>query len=307
LALPFREDWHKNTFAIWNKEEWTRAKAWSGEGSFISSLIAGFEGLPYFVDDSDIERIVKEMQKSMDKNSWNKSEINNATEEDEIFIAMPIKSEYYRKTLKEDALKALEEIGIDKNKIVNLPEDFKEGLTIINTFRWILKSKLCIIDSTQFICTDKTGTLTKNQMTVSSIYAGGKEYKVSGVGYEPKGQFFLGNSAINPEQEGKELIETLRAGYLCNNATLVEDEEKEGDMAYKLVPRAKQELNADDLEGVTFLGLQGMIDPPREEAMEAVQKCNRAGIRVMMITGDHAKTAKAIAEQLGISGSLIEC
>jgi magnesium-transporting ATPase (P-type) len=74
-------------------------------------------------------------------------------------------------------------------------------------------------------------------------------------------------------------------------------------MAYKLVPRAKQELNADDLDGLTFLGLQGMIDSPREEAMEAVQKCKRAGIRVVMITGDHAKTAKAIAEQLGISGN----
>ncbi|MDI6886017.1 MAG: HAD-IC family P-type ATPase [archaeon] len=253
---------------------------------------------------------------------------------------------------------------------------------------------------TTVICTDKTGTLTKNQMTVSRIYAGRKEYTVSGVGYEPKGKFFLGNSAINPEQEGKELIETLRAGYLCNNATLVEDEEKEGGygivgdptegalvvsalkagvtphlrrldeipfvaeqqymatlhegadwnviyvkgspervlglcqnqlvhgstvplrsneilaeadamagdalrilgMAYKLVPRAKKQLNAEDLEGLTFLGLQGMIDPPREEAMEAVQKCKRAGIRVMMITGDHAKTAKAIAQQLGIGG-----
>ena len=253
---------------------------------------------------------------------------------------------------------------------------------------------------TTVICTDKTGTLTKNQMTVSRIYAGGKEYTVSGVGYEPKGEFFLGNSALNPEQESKELIETLRAGYLCNNATLVEDEEKEGGygivgdptegalvvsaqkagvtphlrrldeipfvaeqqymatlhegadwnviyvkgsperilglcqnqlvngstvplrsneilaeadvmagaalrilgMAYKLVPRAKQELNSDDLEGLTFLGLQGMIDPPREEAMEAVQKCKRAGIRVMMITGDHAQTAKAIAQQLGIGG-----
>ncbi|MFZ2070588.1 MAG: HAD-IC family P-type ATPase [Halobacteriota archaeon] len=251
---------------------------------------------------------------------------------------------------------------------------------------------------TTVICTDKTGTLTKNQMTVSRIYAGGKEYKVSGVGYEPKGKFFLENSAINPEQESKELIETLRAGYLCNNATLVEDEEKEGGygivgdptegalvvsalkagltpqlhrldeipfvaelqymatlheradwnviyvkgspervlglcqnqlvngstvplrsneivveadamagaalrilgMAYKLVPRAKKQLNAEDLEGLTFLGFQGMIDPPREEAMEAVQKCKRAGIRVLMITGDHAKTAKAIAQQLGI-------
>ena len=252
---------------------------------------------------------------------------------------------------------------------------------------------------TTVICTDKTGTLTKNQMTVERIYSGGKEYKVSGVGYKPKGAFFLGSTAINPEQESEELIETLRAGYLCNNATLVKGEEKEktfgivgdptegalvvsahkaglatrlhrldeipfvseqrymatlhegtnrnliyvkgsperilgfcenqlingrteplrsqeivttanqmaGDalrvlgMAYKLVPAEKRELNLEDMAGLTFLGLQGMIDPPREEAIEAVKKCKRAGIRVAMITGDHAWTARAIAHQLGIS------
>ncbi|RZN42925.1 MAG: HAD family hydrolase [Methanophagales archaeon ANME-1-THS] len=250
------------------------------------------------------------------------------------------------------------------------------------------------------ICTDKTGTLTKNQMTVARIYAGGKDYTVSGVGYEPRGAFFLGTTAINPEQESEELIETLRAGYLCNNASLIEGKEKEGGysiigdptegallvsarkaglttrlrrldelpfvseqrymatlhegtgrnliyvkgspervvgmcqnqlvngrteplrsqeiratadgmagaalrvlgMAYKLVPSEKKELNRDDLHGLTFLGLQGMIDPPREEAIEAVKKCKRAGIRVIMITGDHAWTARAIAQQLGMSG-----
>lgn len=250
------------------------------------------------------------------------------------------------------------------------------------------------------ICTDKTGTLTKNQMTVAQIYAGGKVYRVSGVGYEPKGAFMLGTSTINPEQASEELIETLKAGYLCNNATLLEDKEKQagysiiGDptegallvsarkaglttrlprldeipfvaeqrymatlhegnewnliyvkgspervvqmcqnqliegrreplrsqeieatankmaedalrvlaMAYKLVPREQKELRPEDLRGLTFLGLQGMIDPPREEAIEAVQKCKRAGIKVVMITGDHARTARAIALQLGLIG-----
>ncbi len=252
---------------------------------------------------------------------------------------------------------------------------------------------------TTVICTDKTGTLTKNQMTVSRIYCGRKEYMVSGVGYEPSGEFIFGNRAINPEQEGKELTETLKAGYLCNNATLVENkgdggygivgdptegalvvsaskagitthlhrldeipfaaeqqymatlhegadenviyvkgspervlrmcqnklvngnieplrseeilaeaDEMAGEalrvlsMAYKLVPKDKKVLNSEDLEGLTFLGLQGMMDPPREEVKEAVQKCKRAGIRVVMITGDHAQTAKAIARQLGIGG-----
>ncbi|MBN1761518.1 MAG: HAD-IC family P-type ATPase [Methanomicrobia archaeon] len=249
---------------------------------------------------------------------------------------------------------------------------------------------------TTVICTDKTGTLTKNQMTVSRIYSGGRDYMVSGVGYEPKGEFFRGGLTINPENEGEALTETLRGGYLCNNAVLEESEERRysivGDptegalvvsarkagisddrakldeipfsseqqymatlhecprgnaiyvkgspervlqlcqkqlvngqseplrsdvilakaselagealrvlgMAYKLVPAEKRELNREDLEGLTFLGLQGMIDPPREEVMEAVKKCKRAGIRVVMITGDHAQTAKAIAQQIGI-------
>ncbi|MGB2842834.1 MAG: HAD-IC family P-type ATPase [Halobacteriota archaeon] len=250
---------------------------------------------------------------------------------------------------------------------------------------------------TTVICSDKTGTLTKNQMTVTRIYCGRKEYRVSGVGYEPSGEFILDGRAINPEREGKELIETLRTGYMCNNAALVENKDVEeygivGDptegallvaasksgitthphrldvipfaaeqqymatlheganenkiyvkgsperilkmcqnqlvngsieplhseeilakademagealrilgMAYKRVPEDKKALNPEDLEGLTFLGLQGMMDPPREEAIGAVQKCKRAGIRVVMITGDHAQTAKAIARRLGI-------
>jgi len=250
---------------------------------------------------------------------------------------------------------------------------------------------------TTVICSDKTGTLTKNQMTVSRIYCGGKEYSVSGVGYEPSGEFIIGNRAITPEKESEELIETLKAGYLCNNASLAENKDKGGysivgdptegalvvsaskagitehlhrldeipfvaeqqymatlhegvnenviylkgspeqvlmmcqnqlvngsiallrreeilaeademagealrvlGMAYKRVPVEKKALNSEDLEGLTFLGLQGMIDPPREEAIEAAQKCKHAGIKVVMITGDHAQTAKAIARQLGI-------
>ncbi|MEA2053127.1 MAG: HAD-IC family P-type ATPase [Euryarchaeota archaeon] len=250
---------------------------------------------------------------------------------------------------------------------------------------------------TSVICSDKTGTLTKNQMAVSRVYCGGKEYKVTGVGYEPRGQFFIGDRAINPEQESEELIETLKAGYMCNNATLAENRDGEGynivgdptegalvvsarkagisadtikldeipfaaeqqymatmhegesenviyvkgsperilmmcqnqlcdgsvetlrtdelgnkvnamagealrvlGMAYKLVSNAKKTLEPDDLDGLIFLGLQGMMDPPRKEAIEAVKKCKRAGIRVVMITGDHAQTAKAIARELGI-------
>ena len=251
---------------------------------------------------------------------------------------------------------------------------------------------------TTVICSDKTGTLTKNEMTVLRIYAGGKGYEVSGVGYEPNGEFALGSKVINPIQESKVLAETLRAGYLCNNATLAQDEDRRyhiiGDptegvlvvsaakasitdkfprldeipfesekmymatlhegqekniiyvkgspervlgmcqnqltddgveplksedilgkvnelarealrllgMAYKTVPKEKTSLEPADLTGLTFLGMQGMIDPPREEAIEAVRKCKKAGVRSVMITGDHVLTAKAIARQLGIIG-----
>jgi potassium/sodium efflux P-type ATPase len=245
---------------------------------------------------------------------------------------------------------------------------------------------------TTVICSDKTGTLTKNEMTVVRIYCGGRDYQVSGVGYEPKGEFFQGNIPVRVDEE---LAETLTAGYLCNDATLVEEgqgytikgdptegalvvsatkagitenlpkldeipfeseqqymatlheyneenivyvkgspervlqmcqdllmdgdieplrdesilskvNEMAGDalrvlgMAYKYVDKAKTSLESEDMEGLVFLGLQGMIDPPRGEAIEAVRKCKTAGIRSVMITGDHAQTAKAIARQLGI-------
>ena len=250
---------------------------------------------------------------------------------------------------------------------------------------------------TTVICSDKTGTLTKDEMTVVRIYCGEKDYRVSGVGYEPRGEFILGDRRINPVQECKELVDTLRVGYLCNNAALVEDEkgfnikgdptegalvvsatkaditekpprldeipfepeqqymatlhedqDQDGNiiyvkgsperilgmcqsqlingnieplrseevfvsaddmakdalrvlgMAYKTVPKEKASLSSEDMKGLIFLGLQGMIDPPREEAIEAVKKCKTAGIRAVMITGDHAQTAKAIARQLGI-------
>ncbi|MBA5941749.1 MAG: HAD-IC family P-type ATPase [Methanophagales archaeon] len=265
---------------------------------------------------------------------------------------------------------------------------------------------------TTVICSDKTGTLTKNEMTVLKIYCGEKNYRVSGVGYEPKGEFIQENERMQIDrmpvpvqvQGDRTLVETLTAGYLCNNAALVAGEEGysiNGDptegamivaatkagivddlhlrlhkldeipfepeqqymatmhsgngkeeniiyvkgspeavlrmcrdqlidgkserlrnqeqiqilgkademakdalrvlgMAYKRVSKEKTSLTVEDLDGLTFLGLQGMIDPPREEAIEAIKKCKTAGIRVLMITGDHVQTAEAIASQLGI-------
>ncbi len=250
------------------------------------------------------------------------------------------------------------------------------------------------LGSATVICSDKTGTLTKNEMTVVSIYCGKKIFSVTGSGYEPTGEFFLDNKRVDPLSE-VDLSATLSAGLLCNSAFLRQTdgkyeisgdptegalvvsgtkagiteaflrldqipfgsehrymatlhqheegniiyvkgspervlsmckmqlvngnvepvepglitdmvEEMAGDalrvlgLAYKRVPMDKMALTSADLEDMVFTGLQGMIDPPREEAIDAVRKCKRAGIRVIMITGDHAKTAQAIATQLGI-------
>jgi Ca2+-transporting ATPase len=248
---------------------------------------------------------------------------------------------------------------------------------------------------TTVICSDKTGTLTRNEMTVQRIYASGKEYQVSGVGYEPEGQFLLDNQAVVVDDIHQALMETLRAGTQCNNAEIDHGEHgygikgdptegalvvsaakagvhrdyhrldeipfhselmymatlnRDGDksyiyvkgspervlamcddqqfdhgtgplqydeisqkagemarsalrvigMAYKVIDNEQESIQTDDLTGLTFLGLQGMIDPPREEAIKAVKDCKKAGMRVIMITGDHLETARAIAQQLGI-------
>ena len=255
------------------------------------------------------------------------------------------------------------------------------------------------LGSVTVICSDKTGTLTQNQMTVQEIWAGGQSYPVSGSGYEPVGEVAGLEPAGQPALRG-----VLVAGLLCNDGSLHFEDEKwtpQGDPteiallvsarkagmaaeeALKVYPRldeipfesqhqymatlhrvegesrgvmfmkgaaeavlerssqmlgaggeiaaldpaliheqidrmaaqgmrvlafARLDVPADTAQvthatvagGLTFLGLQGMIDPPREEATRAVQVTQGAGIRVKMITGDHALTAAAIARQMGI-------
>jgi P-type Ca2+ transporter type 2C len=253
------------------------------------------------------------------------------------------------------------------------------------------------LGSTTVICSDKTGTLTKNEMTVVKLYAGSKEYSVSGAGYFPAGEFSIDGQTASV-LDNNVLAECLKAGFFCSNASLVNKEgryEVIGDptegalvvaaakagitekldrldeipfesdrmymatlhesektnllcfkgspevilkmcrhqlsdkgvqtleadrilnkaeemagqglrligLAYKNIPLAQKMIEGKDISDLVFLGLQGMIDPPREEAIEAIRKCKRAGIRTVMITGDHAKTAKAIAYQLGIIDS----
>ncbi len=251
---------------------------------------------------------------------------------------------------------------------------------------------------TTVICTDKTGTLTKNEMTVREIYADEKVFRVEGSGYTPKGRLLLGQVPINPEP-GTSLWWTLVVGLLCNDAHLEEGEDGQikvvgdpteaallvsalkaglsregftrldeipfdserklmtvvvkdkrgrilvltkgateqvlskceyisvggkikplGDRDRALIRKYTEEMASRALrvmafaykevepdydrrhleEGLVFCGLQGMIDPPREEAKEAIRECQAAGIKVIMITGDHPLTASAIAKELGL-------
>ncbi|MCX6851531.1 MAG: HAD-IC family P-type ATPase [Verrucomicrobia bacterium] len=296
-----------------------------------------------------------------------------------------------------------------------IPEGLPAAITIVLAIgvsrmakRQAIIRKLPAVETlgcTTVICSDKTGTLTQNKMTVQSIHAGGETFHVTGTGYEPRGELVDDAQCKISAAAKPALHECLHAGMLCNDSAIVEKEgvwsiagdptegallvaaEKAGlrhaaihadsprvDMIpfesdhmfratlhnhaqglriYKagalerLIERCSHmldargeivDLDADGIrevarsfaaegmrviafarrdgshvteelghhhvsEGLTFLGIQGMMDPPRDEAIAAVARCQAAGIRVKMITGDHAVTAQAIATKIGITGA----
>jgi len=256
------------------------------------------------------------------------------------------------------------------------------------------------LGSTTVICSDKTGTLTKGEMTVRSIFVSNQTVEVTGTGYESKGEFHRDRNRINPAED-QHLALLLKIGVLCNNANydgtniigdptegalivvatkgeikksevekqyprkgeipfsserkrmttihdtsdghrvaymkgstetvlqlcervyqngkekklskksrdeiLSKNEEMASQalrvlgIAYKSIPEQLTQYNEESVENhLVFVGLVGMIDPPREEAKEAVNLCEQAGIKTMMITGDHELTAAAIAKELRV-------
>ncbi len=270
------------------------------------------------------------------------------------------------------------------------------------------------LGSTNVICTDKTGTLTKNEMTVRAVWFSGRDYEFTGIGYEPEGEIRhrdgepltqeeideieimmdaatmasnaeihapdedhdgwypvgdpteaalitmstkIGTRSAREDQENPELHEfpftaerkrmssirqfedrevlTMKGAtdsvisistYLYRDGEIEELTDEQRDaiqqvkeayseqamrvlaIAYRTLPKENGEYQQDEVErDVTLLGLVGMIDPPREGVREAVEECRQAHIHSIMITGDHATTARAIGREIGLVRDEEDC
>ncbi len=264
------------------------------------------------------------------------------------------------------------------------------------------------LGSTSVICSDKTGTMTKGEMTVQRIYVNDQIFKVTGIGYAPQGEFLFEDKKVIPDENLKTL---LKVAVLCNDSNLEKDpksgkwtvkgdptegalvvaSEKAGiskeeidlheqriaevpfsserkrmttihtisgkkvaymkgapevvlercskilldgkvqlltdeichkhykvtetlalqalrnlGFAYKELPHVSVEFDETMEQDFVFVGIMSMIDPPRSEVKDAISICRNAGIRVVMITGDHKLTAIAVAKELNLLGENVE-
>ncbi len=252
------------------------------------------------------------------------------------------------------------------------------------------------LGSVNVICSDKTGTLTRNEMTARTIITADREYEVEGTGYKPEGKIMADEKEVDPEKD-KVLMQLLKAARTSNNSEISEEDgswkltgtptegallalsykagledykperidsipfesdhkymatinrtddgvfvfmtgapervmemcskqytekgekdieneywEKKMDevaglgqrllgVAFNKTDDKRTEIDKDDLEkNKVFLGVVGIIDPPRDEVVSSIEECKEAGVRVKMITGDHVITAKAIGKEIGI-------
>jgi Ca2+-transporting ATPase len=262
------------------------------------------------------------------------------------------------------------------------------------------------LSSVTVICTDKTGTLTKNELTVQKIVLAKRHYNVTGSGYNDDGIIERDKSPIRMEDDS-DLSLLIRTGLLCNEAELTcmdgkwilvgspmdgallalalkaklnyqnakdhyprkdsipfdsrhkfmaslhHDQQEQGyifvkgapekllsmcsfelqngilntldksfwhsqidelaadgmrvlALAFRQLPSTPADFKMADMKkGLVLIGIVGIIDPPREEAKEAISACQQAGIRIKMVTGDHRLTAQAIAQQIGIPTTCI--
>lgn len=140
----------KHTFLILNKEEWERK--WNNDEN-IKNFISTTEFLQYDVTEESIENdIRKQVMKTLNQTPWNKQVMENEKMMDTVFLAMPISSKYYKVTLKDEAIKALNNNNLT---FVEPPPNYAEGLTLQRLFQLIVKSKYCIIDTTMFPHSDE--------------------------------------------------------------------------------------------------------------------------------------------------------
>ena len=299
--------------------------------------------------------------------------------------------------------------------VAAIPEGLTAVVTIVLSIgmnrmaerKAIVKNLLSVetLGSTTVICSDKTGTLTQNEMTITKVYTNGDEFEVEGSGYEPKGDIRDSKGEVINDHDQIKLLMTIAS--LCNDANLIRENDTykitgdptEGAMltfsekwninqenlnekhprleeipfdstrkmmttfhemdgknygytkgapdvvidkcsktlvngeivdftddlkkkalevnsslasqalrvmayAFKPMETLDTEITSENIEhDMVFVGLTGMIDPPRPEAKAAVKECHASGIDVVMITGDYFETALAIAKELGIATS----